>query len=186
MPDAPDRARGRRDGYFSATASKWVTRYKQFGEFGLLDRSSTPLRQPAATASATVTRIERMRREHKWSASRIEFELALEGVVVSRRTISRLLHQLGLNRRRFIDPNGDANREPQRIVAERPGHMVHVDVKTDEEARHPERGCLPPLRDRRAHPPRLHRSSQRREGRNCCRVSRAREHRVRGAWHHIN
>lgn len=66
-----------------ATASKWVTRHEQFGKLGLLDRSSTPLRQPAATASAIVTRIERMRREHKWSASRIEFELALEGVADS-------------------------------------------------------------------------------------------------------
>ncbi|GFH01929.1 hypothetical protein MHIP_24120 [Mycolicibacterium hippocampi] len=36
---------------------------------------------------------------------------------------------LGLNRRRFIDPNGDLNRVPRPIVARRPGHMVHVDVK---------------------------------------------------------
>jgi len=70
-----------------------------------------------------------MRREHKWSASRIEFELALEGITISRRTVSRILFQLGLNRRRFIDPSGESNREPQAIVAERPGHMVHVDVK---------------------------------------------------------
>ncbi|CAN5139350.1 IS481 family transposase [soil metagenome] len=70
-----------------------------------------------------------MRREHKWSASRIAFELFQEGTPVSRRTITRLLAQLGLNRRKFIDPNGDTNREPQKIVAERPGHMVHIDVK---------------------------------------------------------
>lgn len=116
-------------GISRATASKWVNRYRQFGEIGLLDRSSTPLRQPTATDSWVVARIEWVRREHKWSASRIEFELALEGVVVSRRTIARILLQLGLNRRRFIDPAGDSNREPQRIVAERPGHMVHIDVK---------------------------------------------------------
>lgn len=70
-----------------------------------------------------------MRRQHKWSAARIEFELTREGIAISRRTVSRVLLQLGLNRRRFIDPNGESNREPQRIVAERPGHMVHVDVK---------------------------------------------------------
>jgi hypothetical protein len=40
-----------------------------------------------------------------------------------------LLGQLRLNRRRFIDPTGEVNREPQRIIAERPGHMVHIDVK---------------------------------------------------------
>jgi hypothetical protein len=32
-----------------------------------------------------------MRRNYKWSASRIEFELTREGVVVSRRKISRVL-----------------------------------------------------------------------------------------------
>ena len=70
-----------------------------------------------------------MRREHKWSASRIAFELHQDGTPVSRRTITRLLAQLGLNRRKFIDPNGDTNREPRKIIAKRPGHMVHIDVK---------------------------------------------------------
>lgn len=117
-------------GISRATASKWVNRHRQFGELGLQDRSSTPLRQPTATDSAVVAQIERMRREHKWSASRIEFELwQEEDVVISRRTVTRVLAQLGLNRRRFIDPSGESNREPQRIVAERPGHMVHIDVK---------------------------------------------------------
>lgn len=73
--------------------------------------------------------IEAMRRQHKWSASRIAFELHQDGTPVSRRTITRLLAQLGLNRRKFIDPNGDTNREPRKIIAKRPGHMVHIDVK---------------------------------------------------------
>lgn len=70
-----------------------------------------------------------MRREHKWSASRIAFELRQEGTHVSRRTVTRLLAQFGLNRRRFIDPNGENNREVRKISAKRPGHMVHIDVK---------------------------------------------------------
>lgn len=116
-------------GISRATASKWVNRYKRYGEYGLLDRSSTPLRQPTATDASIIARIEFMRREHKWSASRIGFELTQEGVVVSRRTISRVLLQLGLNRRRFIDPTGESNRKPQVINAKRPGHMIHIDVK---------------------------------------------------------
>ena len=70
-----------------------------------------------------------MRREHKWSAARITFELNEAGTSISRRTVSRLLAQLGLNRRQFIDPDGESNRKPQTIVAKRPGHMIHVDVK---------------------------------------------------------
>ncbi|WP_353810454.1 IS481 family transposase [Agromyces sp. SYSU T00194] len=116
-------------GVSRATASKWVNRHRQFGEIGLQDRSSTPLRQPTATDGTLVAQIERMRRDFKWSASRIEFELAKEGVVISRRTVTRVLAQLGLNRRRFIDPSGEPDREPQRIIAQRPGHMIHIDVK---------------------------------------------------------
>lgn len=116
-------------GISRATASKWVNRYREFGDIGLIDRSSVPIRQPTATHGAIVKRIETMRREQKWPASRITFELQQDGIAVSRRTVTRLLAQLGLNRRRFIDPNGETNREPQQIVAARPGHMVHVDVK---------------------------------------------------------
>ena len=87
-------------GISRATASKWVGRYKQFGKLGLVDRSSVPGRQPTATPGLLVTRIESMRREHKWSASQIAFELHQDGTPVSRRTITRYLAQLGLN----LDP----------------------------------------------------------------------------------
>jgi transposase InsO family protein len=116
-------------GISRGTASKWVNRYRRYGELGLLDRASTPHHQPAATDSAIVIQIEEMRRCHKWSASQIAFELQAEGFTISRRTVTRHLAALGLNQRRFIDPNGENNREPQKIIARRPGHMVHIDVK---------------------------------------------------------
>jgi transposase InsO family protein len=116
-------------GISRACASKWVNRFREFGELGLLDRSSAPRRQPTATPAEVVTAIETMRRTRKWSASRIAFELTQRSEVISRRTVSRQLVVLGLNRRRFIDPDGQSNRAPARILARRPGHMVHVDVK---------------------------------------------------------
>ncbi|MER7569876.1 IS481 family transposase [Streptomyces sp. NPDC097941] len=116
-------------GISRACASKWVNRYRRYGELGLHDRSSAPRRQPTATRADVVARIEELRRTRKWSAARIAFELAGQGTPISRRTVSRHLAHLGLNRRKFIDPNGHTNREPRRIVARRPGHMVHVDVK---------------------------------------------------------
>jgi len=116
-------------GVSRACASRWVNRFRRFGELGLQDRSSAPSRQPTATPAQVITVIEAMRRDHKWSAARIAFELGNSGVTTSRRTVSRHLLALGLNRRRFIDPDGDLNRVPQRIIARRPGHMVHVDVK---------------------------------------------------------
>lgn len=116
-------------GISRACASKWVSRFRQFGELGLHDRSSAPQRQPSATCAQVVAQIEAMRRQRKWSATRIAFELSQRGVSISRRTVSRHLAALGLNRRRFIDPNGQTNRVPQPIVARWPGHMIHVDIK---------------------------------------------------------
>ena len=116
-------------GISRACASKWVNRFRAFGDVGLQDRSSTPHHQPTATPGDVVAVIEAMRREHKWSAARITFELHQQGTNVTRRTASRHLQLLGLNRRRFIDPSGQSNRKPQVITARRPGHMVHLDVK---------------------------------------------------------
>lgn len=116
-------------GISRACASKWVNRYRRHGELGLLDRPSTPRQQPTATATDVVVRIEHLRRTQKWSAARIAYELQTEGMAISRRTVSRHLNALGLNRRRFIDPSGETNRQPRQITARRPGHMVHVDVK---------------------------------------------------------
>jgi transposase InsO family protein len=110
-------------------ASKWVNRHRQYGDLGLQDRSSTPKHHPTATAAEIVTEIESMRRARKWSASRITFELRTDGITIARRSVTKILRNLGLHRRRFIDPNGETNRKPQVIVAKRPGQMVHVDIK---------------------------------------------------------
>ncbi len=110
-------------------ASKWVNRFRRYGELDILDRSSAPRRQPTATTAEVLLRIEQLRRDRKWSAQRITAELAAEGLSVSVRTVSRHLARLGLNRRRFLDPGGETNRAPRRIIARRPGHMVHVDIK---------------------------------------------------------
>lgn len=106
-----------------------MDRYRRFGEAGPVDRPSAPHRQPTATPAAVVVRIERLRRERKWSARRIAPELGAEGTAVSVRTVGRHLAHLGFNRRRFPDPTGENNHAPRRIVARWPGHMVDLDVK---------------------------------------------------------
>lgn len=116
-------------GVSRACASKWVNRFRRFGELGLQDRSSVPRHQPTVTPAGVVGQIERMRRTRKWSAARIAFELGTRDVAISVRTVSRYLAALGLNRRRFIDPDGQTTRTPRHIIARRPGHMVHVDIK---------------------------------------------------------
>ena len=116
-------------GISRACASKWVNRWREYGELGLHNRHSSPRHQPTATTATVVARIEELRRDKKWSARRIALELADEGIKISIRTVGRHLAMLGLNRRRFLDPDGDVNRVPGRIIARYPGHMIHLDVK---------------------------------------------------------
>lgn len=116
-------------GISRACASKWVNRWRLHGDAGLLDRSSTPHRSPNATPASVIEQIETWRRGHKWSAQRITDELADLGHDINRRTVTRHLTRLGLGRRRFLDPAGDNNRKPGKIIARWPGHMVHLDVK---------------------------------------------------------
>jgi len=78
-------------GISRARASKWVNRYRRFGDVGLIDRSPTPRRSPTATPLETIALIELWRREHKSSASRISFELQVRGIRLHRRTVTRRL-----------------------------------------------------------------------------------------------
>lgn len=116
-------------GISRACASKWVNRWRRYGDQGLRDRPSAPHRSPHATPAWVIEQIEAWRRDHTWSAQRITDELADIGITVNRRTVTRHLTRLGLGRRRFIDPEGDNNRKPGKITARWPGHMVHLDVK---------------------------------------------------------
>lgn len=104
-----------------ACASKWVNRYRRYGDLGLHDRPSAPHRQPTATRADVVSRIEELRRTRKWSAARIAFELNGPGTPISPRTVSRHLAHLGLNRRKFIDPTGHTNRELAGSSPDAPG-----------------------------------------------------------------
>ena len=116
-------------GISRACASKWVNRWRRYGEAGLLDRTSAPHRSPSATSAWVIAKIESWRREQKWSAQRITDELADLEFGINRRTVTRHLTRLGLGRRKFLDPGGENNRKPGKVTARWPGHMVHLDVK---------------------------------------------------------
>jgi len=116
-------------GISRACASKWVNRWRRYGDLGLVDRPSTPHHSPRATPAEVIAQIKIWRRDKKWSAARITHELAGQGIRINRRTVTRHLTRLGLGRRRFLDPTGESNREPGKITARWPGHMAHLDVK---------------------------------------------------------
>jgi hypothetical protein len=86
-------------------------RRRRHGDLCWEDRSSSPSHRPTATTPEVFERIETLRRTHKWPAARTAFVLAQTGTPISRITVSRHLAEIGLNRRRFIDPSGGADWE---------------------------------------------------------------------------
>jgi transposase InsO family protein len=103
------------------TATKWVRRYWSEGLAGLEDRSSRLHRSPRRLAPEQVAAILAARHELGVGPHR------LAPVVGSpRSTITDVLRRHGLSRLRDRDrPSG----VPIRYVLERPGELLHIDVK---------------------------------------------------------
>jgi transposase InsO family protein len=99
-------------------ARKWVGRYRSEGEHGLFDRSSAPRRVANRTAAERVEAIACLRRLRFTGAEIAE----LLGMALS--TVSGILTRIGLGKL------GRLGLEPaRRYERERPGELVHVDVK---------------------------------------------------------
>jgi len=104
-----------------ATVRKWVGRFRAEGGAALADRSSRPHHSPTRTDPAVVARVEKLRRDRKLPPRLIVAELAADGIEVSAATVDRWL--------RDLDVTGNSHRQVRRIVTDRPGQLVHLDVK---------------------------------------------------------
>ena len=99
-------------------ARKWVARYRAEGEAALLDRSSAPHRIPHRTSEHTVQAVAALRRL-RFTGPEIAECL---GMALS--TVSAILTRIGMGRL------GRLGLEPaRRYERERPGELVHIDVK---------------------------------------------------------
>lgn len=110
-------------------ASHWVGRYDTEGDAGLEDRSSRPHTTPTRTSPEAEQLVLDARREHR----RGQDWLAVETGVPAR-TISRILRRHDMPRLCECDPlTGDVIRASKttavRYERERPGELVHMDVK---------------------------------------------------------
>lgn len=103
----------------SKTAAKWVARYRQLGDAGLVDRSSRPHLSPRQTSSLLVEKVLALRRGH------------MPGYEIARRTglspasVSRILRRAKLSRWRDLNPPPPV----QRYEHPRPGDLLHLDIK---------------------------------------------------------
>ena len=101
------------------TLSKWRCRFRMEGEQGLLDRSSAPVSVPARTSEERVALIAALRRLRMTGA-----EIA-ETLAMPVSTVSGILTRIGLGKLWRLEPVEAANRYER----DRPGELVHVDVK---------------------------------------------------------
>jgi transposase InsO family protein len=101
------------------TVSKWLRRYREEGEQGLLDRCSAPSRVPLRTCEERVALIAALRRLRMTGAEIAE----TLGMPVS--TVSGILTRIGFGKLWRLEPTEPANRYEK----QRPGELVHVDVK---------------------------------------------------------
>ncbi|MGO0577901.1 helix-turn-helix domain-containing protein [Ornithinimicrobium panacihumi] len=112
------------------TLGKWYSRWLAEGEAGLEDRSSRPGSSPNQTDPAIEARVVALRREHKVGPVQLVGLAAEEGIVLPASTIYRILVRHGVSRLRDLDVDGQDLREPvRRYEWDRPGDMIHVDVK---------------------------------------------------------
>ena len=104
------------------TAKKWADRYRAEGEAGMLDRSSRPHHQPNRTPARLVRKVVHLR----WKQRLGPVEIA-DRLNMASSTVHAVLVRCRLNRLTHIDR---VTGEPiRRYEHERPGDLIHVDVK---------------------------------------------------------
>jgi transposase InsO family protein len=101
------------------TISKWRRRYRAEGEQGLLDLSSAPAQLPLRTGEQRIALIAALRRL-RMSGAEIAETLAMPAS-----TVSGILSRIGLGKLSRLEPL----EPPNRYEKQRPGELVHVDVK---------------------------------------------------------
>jgi transposase InsO family protein len=106
-------------GVSERTAAKWVSRYRAGGEAGLADRSSAPGVVANRTADERVELVAALRRLRMTAA-----EVA-EALAMPLSTVSGILARIGLGRLSRLEPL----EPPNRYERQRPGELIHVDVK---------------------------------------------------------
>jgi transposase InsO family protein len=108
-------------GVSRATAYKWLGRYQAEGRAGLADRPSRPHHCPHALPAAKVRRVLAARRRRRQGPHRLGYHLRMP-----RSTVYGVLRRHGMNRLAHTDRASGAVVRYQR---ERPGELVHIDVK---------------------------------------------------------
>ena len=106
-------------GVTAKVVARWVERLRAEGSAGMADRSSRPKTSPRRTEATVADAIASLRRQ------RLTGKHIAMTTGVSEATVSRVLARAGLSRLKDLEPA-----EPvRRYERERPGEMLHIDIK---------------------------------------------------------
>jgi hypothetical protein len=106
-------------GVSERTIYRWLARFRDHGERGLVDRPPIAGHQPRKTPAERVGAICALRRLHMTAAEIAEvFSMPLS-------TVSAVLWRQGLGKRSRLGPPEPANRYERRAA----GELVHIDIK---------------------------------------------------------
>src|SRR5688500_2000761 len=104
------------------TVKRWAERYRQAGPAGMVDRGSRPHRCPRRTPRPVVRRIVHLRWRHRLGPVEIAARLGMPAS-----TVYAVLRRWRINRLSHLDRR--AGERIRRYEHERPGALLHVDVK---------------------------------------------------------
>jgi transposase InsO family protein len=113
-------------------AYRWLGRYDAEGEAGLYDRSSRPHRTPTRTPARVEQRVLRARRRHRCGPAGLARHTGVPAA-----TCGRILRRHDMPRLADCDPltgtpirtGAAARHSARRYERQRPGELVHLDVK---------------------------------------------------------
>ena len=111
--------------YGKRSLERWLGYYREGGEQALEPKSTTPKTQPNETPIRIKERVLEIRKQTKKCALKIKWQLEREGIVISSRTVGKILKKGGLTRQYRIK-----RVKYKYIRAERkPGELMEIDIK---------------------------------------------------------
>ncbi len=102
------------------TVRRWIARFRAGGQAALSNHASAPARVAGRLDATTLELIVHLRRSLRMTGAAIAAKLGL-----ARSTVSRWLRRAGLGRLARIDPPAPV----RRYQRERPGELIHLDIK---------------------------------------------------------
>jgi len=108
------------------TIKYWLSQYREYGEEGLVNRSTRPRTSPKDTSIREKERIIELRHETHLGALKLHYKLVKEGITVHERTIGKILRSEGLVRVYRSRKAKPYKKPVSRLV---PGELVEVDIK---------------------------------------------------------